>query len=146
MATSSPPAGYSGTPLLKKLGYQDGLRALLIAVPSELVELREFDRFARRVEMTRLSSKLPSGPFDLIHLFATERSELEDHLPRLRAVLAPAGSIWVSWPKKSAKVPTTITEDVIRDVCLPELVDVKVAAVSDVWSGLKLMIPLARRK
>jgi hypothetical protein len=145
MTASRSPVGYSGTPLLKKLGYRDGDRALLIAMPDDLVELASFDGFARREHRASLTAKPPSGPFDLIHLFVTERRELELALPRLRAVLAPTGSLWVSWPKKSSKVPTTITEDVIREVCLPELVDVKVAAVSEIWSGLKLMIPLARR-
>jgi hypothetical protein len=145
MATSRPPVGYSGTPLLKKLGYRDGERALLVAVPDDLVELTGFTGFARRELRASPSVKLPSGPFDLIHLFATERRELEVSLPRLRALLTPSGSLWVSWPKKTVKVPTTITEDVIREVCLPQLVDVKVAAVSDIWSGLKLVIPVAMR-
>ncbi len=145
MRSPSPPVGYSGTPLLKKLGYRDGDRALLIAMPDDLVELSSFGGFARRELRAAPSAKLPSGPFDLIHLFATERRELETALPRLRALLAPSGALWVSWPKKSSKVPTTITEDVIREVCLPTLVDVKVAAVSEIWSGLKLVIPVAMR-
>lgn len=146
MASSSSPIGYSGTPLIKKLGYRDGASALLIAVPDDLVELRDFAGFARRELLSSSDAKLPRGPFDLIHLFATERRELERLLPRLRALLVSNGSIWVSWPKRSSKVPTTITEDVIRDVCLPALVDVKVAAVSEIWSGLKLVIPVAMRQ
>lgn len=145
MPAPSPPAGYSGTPLLKKLGYRDGDRALLIAVPDSLDELTSFPSFARREVLAATDAKLPRGPFDLVHLFTVDRRDLERLLPRLRAILAPSGSIWVSWPKKSSKVVTTITEDVIREVCLPELVDVKVAAVSEIWSGLKLVIPVAMR-
>lgn len=78
---------------------------------------------------------------DVIHLFATQRAILEKQLPTLRKQIRPDAAIWVSWPKKSAKLPTDITEDVIRAVALPTgLVDVKVCAVSDIWSGLKLVI------
>jgi hypothetical protein len=78
---------------------------------------------------------------DAAHIFVTERAELKRQLTMLRGLIQPAGQIWVSWPKKAAKVPTDITEDVIRTVCLPiGLVDVKVCAVDDIWSGLKLVI------
>ena len=106
MRAPSPPAGYSGTPLLKKLGYRDGGRALLIAVPDSLDELTRFPGFARREVLAATDSRLPRGPFDLVHLFTTDRRDLERLLPRLRAILAPSGAIWVSWPKKSSKVPT----------------------------------------
>jgi hypothetical protein len=83
----------------------------------------------------------PEAPIDAAHIFVTSRGELEAKLNQLMPLLEPAGMIWVSWPKRSSKVPTDITEDVIRDICLPMgLVDVKVCAVDDIWSGLKLVI------
>ena len=83
----------------------------------------------------------PEAPLDAAHIFVTRRADLEAHIARLRPALAPAGFIWVSWPKKAARVPTDITEDVIRDIALPTgLVDVKVCAVDETWSGLKLVI------
>lgn len=83
----------------------------------------------------------PSAGLDAAHIFVTERAALERHLVALRQVIQPAGQIWVSWPKRASKVPTDITEDTIRALCLPiGLVDVKVCAVDNVWSGLKLVI------
>ncbi|MBW8744742.1 MAG: DUF3052 family protein [Sphingomonas sp.] len=83
----------------------------------------------------------PKAPIDIAHIFKTERAALADDLAALRRMLAPAGFVWVSWPKKASKVPTDIDENVIRDICLPMgLVDVKVCAVDATWSGLKLMI------
>jgi hypothetical protein len=83
----------------------------------------------------------PEAPIDAAHIFVTERAELEAKLNQLLPLLDPAGMIWVSWPKKASKVPTDITEDVIREIALPMgLVDVKVCAVDEVWSGLKLVI------
>ena len=84
---------------------------------------------------------LPEAPIDAAHIFVSERSDLEAKLRDLLPLLDRAGFIWVSWPKKASKVATDITEDVIRDVCLPmQLVDVKVCSVDGIWSGLKLMI------
>ena len=83
----------------------------------------------------------PEAPIDAAHIFVTDYADMEAKLASLRPLLAPGGFIWVSWPKKAAKVPTDITEDVIRDVALPmHLVDVKVCSVDDIWSGLKLVI------
>ena len=83
----------------------------------------------------------PTSKTDLVHLFTTERAFFAKHLASLRKKLAPDAAIWVSWPKKASKVPTDITEDVIREVALPlGFVDIKVCAVSDVWSGLKLVV------
>jgi hypothetical protein len=83
---------------------------------------------------------MPESPIDAAHIFVTERADLEAKLNKLMPLLGASGFIWVSWPKKASKVPTDITEDVIRDVCLPMgLVDVKVCAVDSTWSGLKLM-------
>ena len=83
----------------------------------------------------------PETPIDAAHIFVTDRSDLEAKLQQLMSILEPVGFIWVSWPKKASKVPTAITEDVIRDIALPmHLVDVKVCSVDDTWSGLKLVI------
>jgi hypothetical protein len=141
-------AGYSGRTLIDKLGYRAGQRALLIALPGEPAELAAFADFAVR-EMRAgfpVASDAP-GPFDLIHVFVRERVELAAELAGLRARLAPAGMLWVSWPKRAAKLPTTLSEDVVRGLALERgLVDVKVCAVDAVWSGLKLVIPRALRE
>lgn len=142
-------AGYSGTPLLKKLGYdkvaEKGGRALLIGAASGPAELLAFDAFKARSTVAT-AKKPPAGTFDLIHYFETDGAALVAALPVLRDRLTPAGMLWISWPKKASKVPTTITEDVIRNAALKTgLVDVKVCAVDAVWSGLKLVIPLAQR-
>lgn len=133
-------AGYSGTPLAKKLGIIAGTRVVPIGAPAAyrdwLAPLPEGVTFGRAVD-----ARTP-----VVHLFTTERAVLTRELTRLRDLIAPDAMVWVSWPKKSAKVATDITEDVIRAVALPMgYVDVKVCAVSDVWSGLKLVIRKALR-
>lgn len=141
-------AGYSDTPLLRKLGYVDGQRALLIGIPGHLEQLTGFPGFATRIDLPDAGGPgtIGQGPFDLIHLFERDHAVLSGTLPTLRDRLVPAGMIWVSWPKKASRVPTTITEDSIRALALAGgLVDVKVCAVDAVWSGLKLMIPRALR-
>jgi hypothetical protein len=140
--------GYSGTPLLAKLGYRAGQRALLVAVPATLAELDGFPDFAERVERQSLAALgvEGAGPFDLIHVFERDRGALAVGLAGLRDRLVPAGMVWVSWPKKAAKLPTTLDENRVRELALAAgLVDVKVCAVDPVWSGLKLVIPRARR-
>jgi len=128
-------AGYSGTPLAKKLSLAPGMRAWFHAMPDSV--RAEIDPAA--VGVVELTA--PVAGMDAAHLFVTERAELERLIATLRPTIAPAGQIWVSWPKKAAKVPTDITEDVIRATILPTgLVDVKVCAVDAVWSGLKLMV------
>jgi len=127
-------AGYSGTPLAKKLGIKPGHRVALIDAPREL---REW--------LAPLPSDVVFGKADaktdLVHLFTQQRAILARHLASLRKTLHDEAVVWVSWPKKSAKVQTDITEDTIRGVALPlGFVDVKVCAVSDVWSGLKLVV------
>ena len=129
------PAGYSGTPLAKKLGLKPGdlvslldapagFRKLLDPVPDGVRFVTKFDKHAQ-----------------IVHTFATKRSELARTLTTCRKSLAPDAAIWVSWPKKSAKVATDITEDVVRAVALPlGLVDIKVCAVDETWSGLKLVL------
>ena len=144
-ATSSS-AGYVGRPLPEKLGYAPGAAIAFVALPEELADLAgsvEFGKVARRQDWSR-----PMGPvpFDIIHAFTTSRAELVAGLPRLRRALQPDGMIWVSWPKQASKVPTDVTEDVIRAVALKhDLVDVKVAAIDQVWSGLKLVIRVEKR-
>ena len=128
-------AGYSGTPLVRKLGFRAGMRAHHVAAPENLPVLL---------------GELPDGvtvlgraadDLDLALLFVTQRAGLERGLAMLQPRLAAAGMIWVAWPKRASKVPTDVTEDVVRDVALPRgLVDVKVCAIDDVWSGLKLVI------
>ncbi|MBN9307151.1 MAG: DUF3052 domain-containing protein [Devosia sp. 67-54] len=138
---TAPTPGYSGTPLPQKLGLKDGQRVLFLGLPSELDELRSARDFAGAdsADWGRLG-KARAG-YDLIHGFTASRAVLEDAARPLMDSIARDGSIWISWPKKASKVPTDITEDVIREIVLPiGLVDVKVAAVSDVWSGLKLVI------
>jgi hypothetical protein len=128
-------AGYSGTPLAKKLSLKPGLRAWFEDMPDSVRD--EIAPLEVGVEL--LSG--PEPPIDAAHVFVTSRAALEDAVARLLPVLAPGGFLWVSWPKKAAKVPTDVTEDVIREVALPTgLVDVKVCAVNSTWSGLKLMI------
>jgi hypothetical protein len=128
-------SGYSGTPLARKLSLKDGMRVWWDGVPDSVADEIAADGLALDL-LDR-----PEAPIDAAHIFVTERTELEDKLEQLMPLLNPAGMIWVSWPKRSSKVPTDITEDVIRDICLPMgLVDVKVCAVDDIWSGLKLVI------
>jgi len=137
----APSAGYSGTPLLKKLGYASEQTAALIDVPKALRPHLAAAKFKTLSETAIDTTGGLKGPLDAVHLFATERAKLKRALPLLMKRLAPAGMIWVSWPKKAAKVETDITEDVIRAEALPlGLVDVKVCAVDETWSGLKLVI------
>jgi hypothetical protein len=135
------PAGYSGTPLAQKLGLKDGQRVVFVDLPETLGELaaaRDFVEVAR-AGWQDLAAVAPG--VDVIHGFTTSRAVLEANARPLMEMIARDGMIWISWPKKASKVLTDITEDVIRDVMLPiGLVDVKVAAVDAVWSGLKLVI------
>jgi hypothetical protein len=131
-------SGYSGTPLPKKLGLKPDMVALFIALPDSLSHLAE--EVPGAFEATDLASANASG-LDYAHVFETSRTALEEHALPLKAMLKPAGMLWISWPKKASKVPTTITEDVLREVFMPTgLVDVKVCAVDEIWSGLKFMI------
>jgi hypothetical protein len=128
-------AGYSGTPLAKKLGIKPGSRILPLHAPANYASL-----IAPLPENATLVSRVTART-DIVHLFSTQRKELSATLKTLREELTDEGAIWVSWPKKSAKVHTDITEDTIREVALPlGFVDIKVCAVDDVWSGLKLVV------
>jgi hypothetical protein len=134
-------AGYSGTPLPQKLGLKDGQRALFIALPPELNELRVSRHFVEMAQAGWETWQDGDPGYDVIHGFTASRAVLEANAKPLMDTIARDGSIWISWPKKASKVATDITEDVIREVVLPiGLVDVKVAAVSEIWSGLKLCI------
>ena len=127
--------GYSGTPLAQKLGLKPGMRAWFQGVPDSV--RAEIDRDAPPLELL----DLPEPPVQFAHIFVTRCPILDCELRMLLPLLDPAGMIWVSWPKKASRVDTDITEDVIRAVALPlHLVDVKVCAVDEIWSGLKLVI------
>lgn len=127
-------AGYSGTPLAKKLGLKDGLTVLLSGAPNgyrQQLDPPSSIRFVTKV----------SGGVDLVQIFTTKRAIMARALAGYRQTLAPDAVVWVSWPKKASKVPTDITEDIIRQVALAlGFVDVKVCAVDEVWSGLKLVV------
>jgi hypothetical protein len=134
-------AGYSGTPLWKKLGYGPGTRALALGAPADY---RKILVLPAGMEVGWLKDSKKGMGF--VHLFAVKSAFLRAGLRRLRRQIAPNGVVWVSWPKKASKVPTDITEDTIRDVALPMgFVDVKVCVVDETWSGLKLMIRKAER-
>lgn len=135
------PAGYSGTPLAKKLSLKPGMRVWFDGMPPSVTD--EID--PEELHLTCFGE--PTAGLDAAHIFVTDRADMTAKLATLRPLLNPAGFIWVSWPKKASKVPTDLTEDVIRAVILPDtdLVDVKVCAVDAVWSGLKLMIRKDRR-
>ncbi|MDP4263068.1 MAG: DUF3052 domain-containing protein [Bacteroidota bacterium] len=133
-------AGYSGTPLVKKLGIQPGSIVLLINKPADYFKLLE----------TNLSGQLckKNEAPDIVHLFVKNKKEFENEMKKLKPAYKKntAMTIWVSWYKKTAKIPTDVTEDVIRNYALQhDLVDVKVCAVSDIWSGLKLVVPVTKR-
>jgi len=133
-------SGYSGTPLAKKLSLKAGQRAWFEDMPPHV----RTEVAPEEIGLALLHA--PEAPIDAAHVFVTERQRLEEAVARLLPMLAPAGFLWVSWPKKASKVPTDITEDVIRSVALPTgLVDGKVCAVDEIWSGLKLMIRRDRR-
>jgi hypothetical protein len=128
-------AGYSGTPLAKKLGIKEQTSVVAVGAPKGYRRLLEPLPTA-----VRFSSKIDKTT-DIVHVFSTEKSELSRELVSYRKKLGPNAAIWVSWPKKSAKVATDITEDVVRELALPlGFVDIKVCAVDDVWSGLKLVV------
>jgi hypothetical protein len=133
-------AGYSGTPLAKKLGIKDGFHIRLVNAPEYYMEL-----------FTDLPGNLifedkEDAKIDFIHFFSKSKQEYIGLIPRLKDRIKPNGIIWVSWPKKASRVVTDITEDVIRNFALKiGLVDIKVCAVDDIWSGLKLVIPVKDR-
>jgi len=133
--------GYSATPLWKKLGYKPEIEALLDSEPADYVTLLDLPAEIK----VRWLSKPKSGAA-FVHLFCREAATLKRKLTRLRKQIAPDAVLWVSWPKKASGVKTDITEDTVRLCALPlGLVDIKVCAVDDVWSGLKLMLRKSER-
>lgn len=133
-------SGYSGRPLAAKLGLKPGQRAWRSGMPASVAARIEED------EPDFWFAAEPEAPLDVAHVFSASRFELEALLAKVRPLLAPAGTIWVSWPKMASRVPTDITEDVVRELAFPlGLVDVKVCAVDETWSGLKLVIRKALR-
>jgi hypothetical protein len=134
-------AGYSGTPLAKKLGITNGMRLTVFNPPAG------YTTWLEGLPATASISERLTTPAAAVHLFETKRAPLARALKRLRTQLRPEGFVWVSWPKRASGVPTDITEDVIREIALPlGFVDVKVCAVTDTWSGLKLVIRRSERK
>lgn len=134
-------AGYSGTPLFKKLGYKSGMRVAVTDPPEDYWEL-----LPGRPEDVEICDD-SADALDLVHAFFTSRAELARALPALMKRTTQAGMIWISWPKKASKVPTDVTEDVVRAEALPlGLVDVKVCAVDHTWSGLKLVLRKTERR
>jgi hypothetical protein len=132
-------AGYSGTPLAKKLGIKEGFKIALHNQPENYFKL-----FADFPNVKIVSGK---STVDFIHYFVKEQKQLLKDITKLRNQIEQNGMIWISWPKKSSKVETDITEDVIRNLALKNgLVDIKVCAVDETWSGLKLVIPVKDRK
>jgi hypothetical protein len=128
-------AGYSGSPLAKKLSLRDGQRVWFSGMPEHVQD--EIDEYA--LELVFVAD--PAEGIDAAHVFVTARTDLEDKLASLRHQIASDGQVWVSWPKQGSQVPSGVTEDIIREVALPlGLVDTKVCAVDETWSGLKLVV------
>ena len=128
-------AGYSGTPLIKKLGIKSGYRIALLHAPAHYLDL-----LGDSPANVAIDSELVGGAYDIVHGFYQWRADYEAEFDVLKSAIHKNGMIWISWYKKAAKVPTDITEDVVRDVALAGgLVDVKVAAIDAQWSGLKLV-------
>lgn len=135
------PAGYSQTPLIKKLGIKAGMKVRLIDPPGHYFELLE--TLPEDIDFLQETATAK----DLIHYFTTDAASLAREILALKQQIVPNGVIWISWPKKASKVLTDVTEDVVRNLALAHgLVDVKVCAVDAVWSALKLVIPVKNRK
>ncbi len=135
------PAGYSKTPLVKKLGIKLGFKIHFANPPDNLQSL-----LGELPEKTTTIVEL-NGPVDYIHFFTKSKDELQTQFPILKAVLAQNGLLWISWPKKASKVMTDLNENIVRDIGLQNgLVDVKVCAVDEIWSGLKFVYRLKDRK
>ena len=140
MTSSQPPAGDSGTPLSRKLGIAPGMRLLVLGAP------RPYADIVAPLPGPVSFHDAPDRAIDLAHAFVTQAADLHEALATLRPALRPEVPVWVSWPKRASRVPTDVTEDVIRTVALPMgYVDVKVCAVDAVWSGLKLVVRVANR-
>lgn len=134
-------AGYSGTPLIKKLGIKEGFTIALINAP------RNYNRTLGDMPANvRIFKKIKSG-LDFIQFFTQSKSGLEAEMVHLKNAIVQNGMIWISWPKGSSKIPTDVSENIVRDIALRHgLVDIKVCAVDEIWSGLKLVIPVNERR
>lgn len=133
-------AGYSGTPLIKKLGIKEGTTIIFLNPPEGYL-----DYLGELPDSVSLKTKLTSW-LDFIQLFVMNQNEFEKKFVLLKKSLAPNGQLWISWPKKSSKVPTDITENTIREYILKNgMVDVKVCSIDEIWSGLKLVFRLKDR-
>jgi hypothetical protein len=128
-------AGYSGTPLIKKLGIKDGFSVALLGAPSDVIK-----------ELGIPGSVKGKPPLDYAHLFVKTQAELKEAFPLWAAKLAPSGMLWISWPKKTSGVASDLNENIVREIGLAAgLVDIKVCALNDVWSGLKFVVRLKDR-
>jgi hypothetical protein len=129
-------SGYSGTPLPRKLGIKEGASLALVGAPGAFLE----STLAPLPDRVEVRGRV-RGPLDVIVFFTTSRAELERRFGKLAAALAPAGALWIAWPKRASGVATDLTEDVLREVGLPQgLVDTKVCAIDETWSGLRFVI------
>lgn len=134
-------AGYSGTPLVKKLGIKDGMRILLVNEPQDFLDL--LTPLPPAIDVI----KTAHGEVDIIHVFSDKRAQFIALLKEYKPLLKQDGMIWISWPKKSSGRFTDLDENVIREVAIKNgLVDIKVCAVDETWSALKLVIPVSLRK
>jgi hypothetical protein len=133
-------AGYSGKPVVQKLGIKPGFRIFVGDAPSSYRDI-----VGKLPDGVKFGAHL-NAPFDMVHLFATKAAGLKSRLERCRAAIAPDGMVWVSWPKKASGVATDLSDVVVRNIALPlGLVDVKVCAIDETWSGLKFVIPREQR-
>jgi hypothetical protein len=134
------PSGYSGAPLVQKLGIKPGFRIFVAGAPAD------YDSITGKLPAEVTIVPRLTGAIDMVHLFAAKAAGLGDKLRRYREAIKPDGMVWVSWPKKSSGVSTDLSDVVVRDTALSlGLVDIKVCAVDATWSGLKFMIPKAQR-
>ena len=132
--------GYSGTPLVRKLGIKPGMRVCVYGAP------REYRQIVADLPADLSFAAVGDKDLDFVHVFTSERGELRRQLGVFRPAIRPAGAVWVSWPKKASRMETDLTEDVVRQEALSAgLVDVKVCAVDDTWSALKLVIRVTDR-
>jgi hypothetical protein len=133
-------AGYSATPLPRKLGLKAPMQVVVLGAPAD------YTAIVGELPAGVVLGGSPTATTDMVHLFATRRAALAEQLAALRRTLGDEAAVWVSWPKKAAKVETDVTEDTVRALALPlGFVDVKVCAVTEVWSGLKLVVRKALR-
>ena len=133
-------AGYSGKPVVQKLGIKPGFCIFVAGAPAAYHDL-----VGKLPAKVRVVTR-PTGAVDMVHVFTTEAAALGDKLHAYREAIKPDGMVWVSWPKKSSGVPTDLTENVVRETAIPRgLVDIKVCAIDDTWSALKFVIPRDRR-